>query len=474
MIPTIEQLTELLPPFRDERILIKENQRVKDILKQLLIAHEKYAVYYDKFCMLFYDKSTLKICENICEFLKKNIKYVEESEDDQTTALPTAILEWRQGDCKHYASFTASILDAISRKTGKKIDWVYRFASYDLLIKSPHHVFVVVFTKDDEIWIDPVPGADKLTPVWQVDETVNINSMALHDVVGSIPDQATNENTIGWTLGQQITHAAAKVTMAVARGAFLSMLTFNVRAWASNLQHLLDTDYQNTRDNIGTKWYLMGGDWSHLEMSIKTGSTKKMIGSLNNSNSIGEPLTAASITAMIAAATPVILAIVPIIKKLVGSDEWEPGQMLPGMTTNPTTGLPVTSTTGTTDLMTWIKANPVPVIAALGIGAYLLLGDGKKKKVNGSNDNTLLLVALAAGAILLFKNKGTTTDTTTDALIAIPDDVQPLSNPFNGATSYADSNEPFPTVLADNSNDVAPYSKVIPIYEQQQQQYNFL
>ncbi len=473
MIPSKEKLIGLLPAFKDERVLIKQNQRVGDIINQLVDAHYRYAVYYDRFAMLFDDTTTLKICENICEFLKKNIKYVEESDKDQTTALPTAILEWAQGDCKHYASFTGGILDAISRETGKEIIWCYRFASYDLLSKSPHHVFVVVFDKGNEIWIDPVPGADKLTPVWQLDEYVKKNSMALHDVVGGIPndDYQFDDNTIGWTLGQKIAHAAAKITLAIPRGAFLAMLTMNVKAWASNLQHLLDVDYDKTRTEIGSKWYLLGGDWSHLESSIKTGSTKKMIGGIHTEDAIGEPITVASITALIVSATPIIVAIVPLIKKLIGSNDWEPGQPLPGMTTYPPVGTPP----GTTDIMSWIKANPIPVVAALGIGAYLLMDN--KKKIGKAKDYIPLYIVGGAAVIFYLMKKAADKQNQLPPVIETPLPVQELTaadpgnNPFADATSYAEGNGIFPVTI-----EKQPYDNVVPLYGQEQTKtdYSFL
>lgn len=164
-----EKLLRHLPPFRDERVLIKHDQKVSDIIHQILDAHKRYAKYYDAIALYFDATTTDEICTNIYSFLKDEIKYKEESDQEQTTALPGAILSWKKGDCKHYASFTGGVLDAINRLTGKKIKWCYRFVSNDPLRKTPHHVFVVVFDGDEEIWIDPVPGAEKANPFWQVD-----------------------------------------------------------------------------------------------------------------------------------------------------------------------------------------------------------------------------------------------------------------------------------------------------------------
>lgn len=512
MIPSIEKLIGLLPPFRDERILIKENQRVDDIINQLLIAHEQNSSFYDRFAMEFYDNSTLKICENICNFLKKYIKYVEESDKDQTTALPAAILHWRQGDCKHYASFTGGILSAIERETGKQIDWCYRFASYDLLSKSPHHVFVVVFDKGGEIWIDPVPGADKLTPVWQLDETVKNNSMALTDVVGSIPqtfensvgdesispelnaavelllhygivnedaslnqsqynflvaelpeDEASKINhalnlvqsggTIG-SLASTIAHTMAIIPLAPGRAAFLTLVKLNFRSWAKHMDAVFKdpTNGQNAVNKISAKWYAMGGDWAHLRDAVKEGRDKKQLGSIGVIDWVVLATTAAAISA----------AIVPIInafnKKLPADQQFAPI-------------VPITTTTGTSSIMTWIKANPLPVVAALGLGAYAFLGDGKKK-VGAANDNGVILLLAGVGVLLLL-NKQKTDETPPIKENPLPvEELQatdPGNNPFTGATSYANGNAPFPVTIQ-------PYDNVVPMYGQEQTKtdYSFL
>lgn len=188
---TTSALLEKLPPYQDQWILIKENQEVKDIKKRIEVAHKKYAEYYD--CIaLYFDADTIEeICNNICKFIQKNIEYREEPNEKQTTSLVTGILYRGYGDCKHYALFAAGILNAIERLTGKKIDWVYRFASYNIN-PTPHHVFVVVFDKGDEIWIDPVPGSDKLTPLWMQDKKVNVSSMALYENIAGVMPQQVN------------------------------------------------------------------------------------------------------------------------------------------------------------------------------------------------------------------------------------------------------------------------------------------
>lgn len=196
MTVSASALLEKLPPYKDEWILIKENQEVKDIQKRIEVAHKKFAEYYDPIA-LYFDADTIEqICKNIYDFIQKNIQYKEESNEVQTTSLLTGILYRGFGDCKHYALIAGGILNAIERLTGKKINWVYRFASYKIN-PTPHHVFVVVFDNDDEIWIDPVPGSDTLTPTWIQDKKIKVSAMALYENIAGITTAQQMNGAIG-------------------------------------------------------------------------------------------------------------------------------------------------------------------------------------------------------------------------------------------------------------------------------------
>lgn len=181
MMPSVESLLECLPPNMDEWVTVKDKQNVYDIIHEILDAHKNFAPYYDEIALFFDGDSTEEICKNIYNFLKRNIRYHEETEDEQTTALPTGILSRRMGDCKHYASFAGGVLDALNRINGTERKWNYRFASYDLFNPAPHHVFVVANDDDrqEEIWIDPTPGAKNQIPVWLIDKKINVRPMAL-------------------------------------------------------------------------------------------------------------------------------------------------------------------------------------------------------------------------------------------------------------------------------------------------------
>jgi hypothetical protein len=191
MIPSVATLLECLPEYKDEWIVVHPKQSVGEIINEILEAHKEFSCYYDEIALYFDGDTVKEICSNISEFLKRNIRYKEEKESDQTTSLPAGLLTRGHGDCKHYSSFAGGVLNAINRLTGKKIKWCYRFASYDAFNPIPHHVFVVVQDPESnsEIWIDPTPGSDSHSPVWQVDKKVNVSSMPLRRNIAGIETQ---------------------------------------------------------------------------------------------------------------------------------------------------------------------------------------------------------------------------------------------------------------------------------------------
>jgi len=173
MEPTAKMLIGELPPYKNEWVLIHPNQQVHDIIREVLEAHREFAPYYEKIA-LYFDAGTVdEICERLFRFCKKYLRYREESEDEQSTAIPTGLLIRGYCDCKGYAGFCGGVLDAINRITGKDIDWCYRFASYHMLQSTPHHVFIVVNDKDEELWIDPTPGSQVMSPIWQVNKKIS-------------------------------------------------------------------------------------------------------------------------------------------------------------------------------------------------------------------------------------------------------------------------------------------------------------
>lgn len=379
-VATVNNLLECLPPYEDQWIVITGKQSVKDIIHEVLDSHEEFKPFYDRIALFFDGDTTEDICKNLYDFLKKNIKYREEKEDDQTTAVPTGILIRGFGDCKHYSTFSGGVLDALNRLKDKGIKWSYRFASYDPFNKNPHHVFVVVKDGNDEIWIDPTPGSDQNTPLWYLDKKVS--TMALRrniaglgylepialtaeaeqpatDTVYLAPDQLPiqpNEepspvytdaleetqaeeevtpelqnaietllqygimndqgeisdtvlNNLAPTLGidqfelissarnvvltelekavtvgsffSKLWTGVKKVTLAVPRNAYLSLVAINAFGFATKLHNAIynedGTYWQPGQQQLYDKWKKLGGTWTNLRNAIESGAKKKAL-----------------------------------------------------------------------------------------------------------------------------------------------------------------------------------------------------
>jgi len=179
------QLLEALPHYKDEWVLINPEQSVQDIVHEVLQAHDEFAQYYDSIATYFDNDSIKKIAADLYTFCKKNLKYNEEPESFQSTSVPQGLLYRGECDCKGYSNFIGGILDGLNRM-GRNIKWNYRFASYDLLNKAPHHVFIVANDENgQEIWIDPTPGAQQLQPVWKADKKISAMTRQTTNTIGS-------------------------------------------------------------------------------------------------------------------------------------------------------------------------------------------------------------------------------------------------------------------------------------------------
>jgi hypothetical protein len=181
-----EVLLQYLPPVEGNSKLITEDQVVTDIITEVIKAHKWFEHDYDGIYFFFDDADIRVICKRLFDFCKNNISYKKEPKENQTTRSPSLLLEMGNGDCKHYAGFIGGVLAAMQRH-GKKINWCYRFASYDWFDSTPQHVFVVVKTNNGEIWVDPVLDRlderylPKHTPI---DKKINVQNMALYRLSG--------------------------------------------------------------------------------------------------------------------------------------------------------------------------------------------------------------------------------------------------------------------------------------------------
>lgn len=327
-----------LPPYMGSKQLIEKQQGVRDIINEILNAHDLYASQYDKIAVFFDGDNVEKIAKDLWTFVKKNVKYVIESEEKQTTKSPSAILTTGKGDCKHYSSFVGGVLDALKRK-GKKINWTYRFSGYKLFDKTPQHVFVVIKKPNgSEVWVDAVLSAFDERKSYTVAVDKKPKNMSLYRVSGvddMIIGKAKKDKSAKKAAkkakraqrkkeGKGILRKVGKGIKAVAKGvvkfaavparnAYLLLVKFNIHGFATALQ-------KADQAKVKAKWEKLGGKFSALQKAYTQGAKKKKIFGISGiSMEEMEAIGAApvGVAAALAAAVPIIAALAPLLKSFL-------------------------------------------------------------------------------------------------------------------------------------------------------------
>ena len=298
-----------LTPYGRKRILIKNDQGVPDIMSAMLSAHKIYSNEYDRISQDFYVGDGIKTAENIFKFLKANVKYKIESENNQRIMSPGAIISLGKNDCKNYALFIMGVLDSLKRKGLIKNDIYYRFASYKLLDEIPHHVFAVI--KDDdgtEYYIDPVLSSfnERKTFFHKIDKRPN--NMPLYSVSG-----------VGSTIGQaaakkQPKKIVLKITLAPARGSFLLLVGLNFMGLATKLKKA----FTERADATQNWWASLGGNPNELLRKVEQGAKKKrLLGDEIDFPCEGQiGVVAAAPAAATVTAAPILIKIAEFLAKL--------------------------------------------------------------------------------------------------------------------------------------------------------------
>jgi hypothetical protein len=276
-----------LTPYGRKRILIKNDQGVTDIISAMLSAHEIYKNDYDKISKDFYTGDPIQTAKNIFQFLKKNISYKIESENNQRIMSPSAIISLGKNDCKNYALFIMGVLDSLKRKGIIKNKIYFRFASYKLLDEIPHHVFAVIQDIDGtEYFIDPVLPTfnDRKTYYHKIDKTPK---MPLYSISGTssnrqvglfrkkqpAPVTTTTTKTTIVPAPKEKKKIVLKIALAPARGSFLLLVGLNFMGLATKI----DAAFKKSADATQNFWKNLGGNPNELLRKTNQGAKKKRI-----------------------------------------------------------------------------------------------------------------------------------------------------------------------------------------------------
>lgn len=318
-----------LKPFANTSHILVNDQQVSDIITGLLNTHNQYKSEYDKIASGFRGRTDRETGKKIYTFLKNNVKYVIEPDSRQTLKSPAAILytgKTTGSDCKNYSLFTGGILSALNRM-GANIKWCYRFASYRMFDKMPHHVFVVINPNtNNEIWVDAVLPKFNLHKQYYYKTDKKVNDMALVAVAGIgaskkrqakkaakpakkaarkelLKKKATKlKATIKKTGKVTLKFAAAPV-----RNSFLLLVKINFKNLAGKLQKGID----KAPDKIKTFWENAGGNYKTLTIAVNQGIKKKAIGVIGMQIGAAPAAAAAAVTA-----APLLIKVASVLKSI--------------------------------------------------------------------------------------------------------------------------------------------------------------
>lgn len=306
-----------LSPFENKRQVIIHNQSVGDIITGILQTHSKYTADYDRIADRFSGRNAEEIARNVFNYLKENTHYKIEKDSAQTLRSPAAIIALGSNpriglDCKSYALFIAGILSAYQRR-GMNINWCYRFASYKMLDKLPHHVFVVINPgTNNEIFVDPVlPSFNyQKSYTYKIDRKPMLVSISgIGRTKRTADEKKKRRQEIKEKIKTQI-KKKGKLILKVnpgtvtARNSFLLLVKLNVFNLGRRLYELQLKD----PGKLQKFWESIGGNYRTLSINIGLGAKKQP----QLSGAVGF---APAVAAAIASATPIVIS----IKKLLDS-----------------------------------------------------------------------------------------------------------------------------------------------------------
>lgn len=272
-------------------------------------------------------------------WIRNNVKYKIDSFENQNIQLPSSLLKTGTGDCKSFSLLFLAIMEAAGYNggfrfagyRGNNFTHVYNFFvnknniyTFDSCIKDLKEV--KSYTRIKDMRVNYLAGTPML-----IDETTGIERMPTARELMK-DDRVLSINGIGKkrkplfggvkkffnkVLPNGLTKPVKTIGLAPARGSFLLLVNVNFRGLAKRLDKLRT---KNTT-KFAEFWTKLGGDIGKLNQAVDKGKVKKPIfgekkgvGEIE-AEFIGEPVTAATITAALSAAAGIIASLNKILKK---------------------------------------------------------------------------------------------------------------------------------------------------------------
>lgn len=270
------------------------------------------------------------------KWIRNNVKYKIDSFENQNIQLPSALLKTNTGDCKSISLLFLAIMEAAGYNSG------FRFAGYRN--KNFTHVYNFFENKNKLFTFDACIADLKEHKTYTKIKDMKVNYLAgtpiLIDETGinrqptarelMQDDRVLSINGIGRrkrrprikNFVQNVKDKALKpiktVAIAPARGSFLLLVNLNFRGLAQRLTKLKNKN----QNKFAEFWTKLGGDIDKLNKAIQKGSTKKpLFGAkrglegISDYEYLGEPVTAATVTAALSSAAGIIAALNKLLKK---------------------------------------------------------------------------------------------------------------------------------------------------------------
>jgi hypothetical protein len=349
--------------------LVKDNAKTPDIIEALLnavpLAIDQCIPEINK--MIEVSGNAIIDAERCCSYIRSNVNYKADGFQEQNIQLPGRMFKNKKADCKSFSLAFVGMMEAAGYKNVG-----FRFASYKPN-KIPTHVYNFVIWNGKKYIFDSciktLKESQKYTyikdmKVQYLSGPCSENFIAFSQRVMKLPRNqraaAINERkaancqrSLGEQLqsaGQQIVKGAKKIALAVPRNAFRALVSLNFRGLAEKL----DEAIKKNPAKIKSFWEKLGGKFDggdSLKQSINTGKDKKpLLGQIeedefgnigfyssdDEDSYIGEP---ATVAATIAAAAPIVVAVMDLLKtvginkedvaKLILPKEKEAGGSLP-------------------------------------------------------------------------------------------------------------------------------------------------
>lgn len=365
-------------------VVFKENAGTWDIAKAIIQSTPEAKRQLKEFSKKF------KTPKQVHDWIVSNVQYKMDGNKLQDIRFPSRLYHDAYGDCKSMSLFIAGCLENM------KVPHRFVFTSYDPNDPTPTHVYIETM---DGIVIDPVytifggkygkekpyykkyamqvrglygfPGQKPING--KLSDALKRAGEGIKKFAADAKDVVTGDQTIKEALTRDSgVNSLARLAppMILARGAFLGLVRINARGLATALKKKHDTGQYGPILDLWEKKF--GGYFAELRDAFNAGATKRPL--FGNFKLAGVRTRGIGVTgveevlAMIAAALPIVVAIVPMVK---GDMPQEPagGSEIP----------PLDDPTGSGGSIIPGVDNTFLLLGGAALAAFLILRKKKKK-----------------------------------------------------------------------------------------------